>query len=120
MIIPDEISTVPNVVIPVIESDVPTILVSVVIPETLSCWEVRLVVVVTPNVVMPVTVKEETIPTLRVVIPVMLAFLAVNSSKTKSSVTYKSPPTYKVSRKSSYPNKSRNTRNIKFTYCRNS
>ena len=66
---------------------------NVLIPDTLSCLVVKSVVDVTPNVETPVTVREDTIPTLRVVIPVMLAFLAVNSSKTKSSATYKSPPT---------------------------
>ena len=46
--------------IPVIESEVPTILDSVVIPVTVSCCEVRSVIDVTPNVAIPVTFKEVT------------------------------------------------------------
>ena len=58
------------VLIPVIESEVPTIFRAVRTPETLSCCEVRLVVDVTPNVVIPVI--ESDVPTIlaSVVIPV--------------------------------------------------
>ena len=59
--------------IPVIESDVPTILANVVMPETLSCCDVRLVVDVIPNVLIPLIESE--VPTIlaNVVIPVTLS-----------------------------------------------
>ena len=51
------VDVTPNVEIPLILNEVPTILASVVIPVTRSCCEVRLVVEVIPNVVIPETLS---------------------------------------------------------------
>ena len=90
--------------IPVILNDVPTILANVVIPETFSCCDVRLVALVTPNVEIPETVRVETIPTLRVLIPVALIFSTSMLSKS-TVLAYRTLPTYKSSIKVPTPTK---------------
>ena len=65
-------------------------MVKVDIPVTFNCCASKEVVDVIPRVEVPVTFKVKV-----VVIPVMSRFLAVISSSTISSFTYKSPPTYK-------------------------